>query len=69
MDIDESNIENCQCGKKNKVEHFRCDDCEKVFCKDCPTAPIGNNCIECNLEVSSLVSSTPKSKLENELNY
>ena len=50
MHIDEE----CGCGKPNKVENFKCDDCGKVFCDKCPDAPIGENCLACMIIASGL---------------
>ena len=53
---DESNeihfAEQCECGKPNKIENFKCDDCGKIFCKKCPDAPIGTNCLACLIVAS-----------------
>ena len=39
---DESNemhfAEECGCGKPNKMENLKCDDCGKIFCDKCHDA-------------------------------
>jgi hypothetical protein len=48
IDTDNSDdIKQCECGKPNKEENFKCDDCGKVFCDMCPNAPVGTNCLAC----------------------
>ena len=53
---DESNeihfAEQCECGKLNMIENFKCDDCGKIFCEKCPDAPIGTNCLACLIVAS-----------------
>ena len=55
---DESNEihvdEECECGKPNKKENFKCDVCGKIFCDKCPDAPIGENCLPCMIIASGL---------------
>ena len=55
-------IEKCECGRSTSKENFKFNDCEKIFCKDCPTAPVGSNCIECYMNSSEVISSTPIKK-------
>ena len=65
IDMDNSiETENCQCGKPNKSENFKCKDCEKYFCEKCPSGPIENNCLECIMVEAGIVSSTPIQKQE-----
>ena len=65
IDMDNSiETENCQCGKPNKSENFKCKDCEKYFCEKCPSGPIENNCLECIMVEAGIVSSTPIKKQE-----
>ena len=57
------NNETCQCGKSTKNDYFECKDCGNNFCPDCPTAPIGDNCLQCLMNNNSElypVTSTPK---------
>ena len=61
--VDKSaNIEYCQCGKSNYIENFKCKDCDKIFCKNCPTGPVGIHCMECILVELRPATSTPKTK-------
>ena len=48
------NTQQCECGKPNKEENFKCDDCQKVFCERCPDAPTGTNCLACIIIESKL---------------
>ena len=63
-DVDEKSVtvEKCVCERSSSKENFKCDDCEKYFCKDCPTGPVGLNCIECYMNSSLVLSSTPVKK-------
>ena len=47
IDVDR---EMCQCKESDAEIIFKCKDCEKSYCKNCPTRPIGSNCIDCYME-------------------
>ena len=55
--------ETCQCGKSKTNDYLEYKDCGKNFCADCPTAPVGDNCLECLMNNNSElypVTSIPK---------
>ena len=47
LNIDQQYIEEkaCERGKPNKEENFKCENCMRYFCKNCPNRPIENQCI------------------------
>ena len=59
----------CQCRKSNDIENYKCKDCDKIFCKNCPTGPVGEHCLECILVEFRPATSTPKRKLHKKNKY
>ena len=46
-DEDNTKVENSKCNEHEKEIFFKCTDCKKSFCKNCPSRPINDMCIDC----------------------
>ena len=61
-------VEHCECRKLSWMETFKCKDCRKHFCKECPIGPLEDQlqCLQCMFNDVMIVTSTPeKNEFEN----
>ena len=62
---EDENEDGCQCGKEKEIA-FKCTNCKKKFCDNCPTGPllIGNeeSCLECIIMENKIYTSTPEKR-------
>ena len=61
-DIVSEDVDNCECGKGSSKELFKCKDCRKYFCKDCPSAPLEDHqqCLQYTFNDVMMTTSPPQ---------